>query len=46
MTRRIPFGARWTAAVACGIVASAATLPLALKWGSSVTVAARRIDRR
>jgi SAM-dependent methyltransferase len=44
VTGRIPFGARWTAAMACGIAASAATLPLALKWGSSITVAARRND--
>jgi SAM-dependent methyltransferase len=46
MTGRMPFGAQWTAAVACGIAASAVTLPLALKWGSSITVAARRIDPR
>jgi len=46
VTGRMPFGARWAAAVACGIAASAATLPLALKWGSSLTVAARRVDSR
>ncbi len=46
VTGRMPFGAQWTAAMACGIAASAATLPLALKWGSSITVAARRVDRR
>ena len=44
VTGRIPFGARWTAAIVCGLAATAATLPLALKWGSSVTVAARRSD--
>jgi SAM-dependent methyltransferase len=42
VTGRIPFGARWTAAMVCGAAVSAATLPLALKWGSSITVAARR----
>jgi SAM-dependent methyltransferase len=42
MTGRMPLGAKWAGAVAAGIAASAATLPLALKWGSSVTVAARR----
>jgi SAM-dependent methyltransferase len=42
VTGRIPFGARWAGAMIAGAAASAATLPLALKWGSSVTVAARR----
>ncbi len=41
VTGRIPFGARWAGAMICGAAASAATLPLALKWGSSITVAAR-----
>jgi SAM-dependent methyltransferase len=46
VTGRMPFGPQWAAAVACGIATSAVTLPLALKWGSSITVAARRSDPR
>jgi SAM-dependent methyltransferase len=46
VTGRVPFGARWAAAMVCGAAVSAATLPLALKWGSSITVAARRGDSR
>jgi hypothetical protein len=46
VTGRIPFGARWAASVACGTAVSAAALPLALKWGSSITVASRRCDPR
>jgi SAM-dependent methyltransferase len=46
VTGRIPFGARWAGAMICGAAVSAAALPLALKWGSSITVAARRIDSR
>ena len=46
VTGRMPFGAKWAAAMACGSAVSAATLPLALKFGSSITVAARRLDPR
>jgi SAM-dependent methyltransferase len=46
ITGRIPVGLEWAASVACGSVVSAAAVPLAAKWGSSLTVAARRIDPR
>ncbi len=46
VTGRIPMGLEWAASVACGSLVSAAALPLAAKWGSSITVAARRIDPR
>jgi SAM-dependent methyltransferase len=46
VTGRTPFGIQWAASVACGSAVSAAALPLALKWGSSITVVARRIDPR
>jgi len=46
VTGRIPFGVKWAASLACGSALSAAMLPLALKWGSSITVVARRVDPR
>ncbi len=46
VTGRIPFGVRWAASMAAGTALSAAMLPLALKWGSSITVVARRADPR
>jgi SAM-dependent methyltransferase len=46
VTGRTPFGSKWAASVACGSAVSAAMLPLALKWGSSITVIARRVDPR
>jgi SAM-dependent methyltransferase len=42
VTGRMPFGPRQVAALASGVAASLITLPLAAKWGSSLTVAARR----
>jgi SAM-dependent methyltransferase len=46
VTGRIPFGAKWAASLVCGSALSAAMLPAAFKWGSSITVAARRVDPR
>ncbi len=46
VTGRIPFGLKWATSMACGSAVSAAALPLAMKWGSSITVVARRIDPR
>lgn len=46
VTGRIPLGGKWAASVACGSALSLGMLPLALKWGSSITVVARRIDPR
>jgi 2-polyprenyl-3-methyl-5-hydroxy-6-metoxy-1,4-benzoquinol methylase len=44
VTGRMSFGPRWVGSFVAGSAISAATLPFALKWGSSVTVAARRGD--
>jgi SAM-dependent methyltransferase len=46
VTGRIPFGVKWAASLAAGTALSAAMLPLALRWGSSITVVARRTDPR
>jgi len=43
VTGRMGFGPRWVGAFMCGATASLATLPLAVKWGSSLTVAASRL---
>ncbi|HEX3851866.1 MAG TPA: class I SAM-dependent methyltransferase, partial [Polyangiaceae bacterium] len=46
VTGRIPFGLKWATSMAWGSAVSAAALPLAMKWGSSITVVARRVDPR
>lgn len=46
VTGRTPVGMYWAASLAVGTAVSAAALPLALKWGSSITVVARRVDPR
>lgn len=46
VTGRLPIGPKWAASLVCGSVVSAAAVPLAWKWGSSITVMARRCDPR
>jgi len=43
VTGRMQFGPRQVGALMCGAATSLVTLPLAAKWGSSLTVAARRL---
>jgi 2-polyprenyl-3-methyl-5-hydroxy-6-metoxy-1,4-benzoquinol methylase len=44
VTGRMRFGPRWVMSFMCGATLSLATLPLAAKWGSSLTVAASRLN--